>query len=78
MRADGRHVCGEETRQHQAAKPRRQIIDHRLNVAQFCIDLTVGSAHAVRVQDERGKRDENPGPRPQRVVRDVEEERREQ
>ena len=55
----------------------RQMIDERLHVAEFGIDLAVGAGDAVRVEHERAERDDDPRPRPQRVVRDVEEERRE-
>src|ERR1700694_4311839 len=72
LRPDGRHVGRCETPHHEAAPWRRQQINERLYVCRFVI---VGRANSGRIEEYRAKSGDDPGPRPDRVMRDVEETR---
>ena len=71
LRGDGGHVGRSERRDHQASQRRRQIGDHHAHISGFRF-------FEARKKNQRSQRHQNPRPRPDGVVRDVEPERRQQ
>ena len=66
---DGRHVRRRHPGHHEAAPRRRQQVDEGVHVPRLLVDQ-------VRVEQHRRQSGDDPRPRAKRVVRDLEEERR--
>src|SRR5687768_18614863 len=76
---DGAHVSSTKGGQQQSAKTNRQVVVHHLYIAKGRIRFArfrIWSGSVV--QNERTKRDDDPWPRSQSIVRDVEPQRCEQ
>ena len=80
VREDRRRVRGDEAADHQADEADRQELQHRRDTrcrGRAGADRgpeTPSGCRQLRVDEDRAERHEDPGPRPQHVVRDVEEE----
>jgi len=68
VRRDGGHVRGQERGDEKAQQPGRKVVTHGKHVA-------LAGDRYVRVEDKRGQRHDDPGPGPQRVVRNCKPER---
>ncbi len=73
LRADGGHIGRREAGHHEAAPRSGQEIHERLHVSGLVI---VGRADSGGIEQDRAKSGDDPRPWPDRVVRDVEEESR--
>src|SRR5689334_8248448 len=75
LRRDSGHVCCGESRHHEAAPRSWQKIDEGLDVRGLVIALTIHH-YAVRVQNDGREAGDDPGPRANGVVGDLEKEGR--
>ena len=71
LRADGAHVSRKEGREHQSAPTRWQEVDHRLHITHS--SLVRGQ---VWIENHCGESNQNPGPRAQAVVGNLEQQGR--